>query len=106
MKKSFEVESDCLDIIKRIKTIDKDYFVVYDLEKQKYELHNCCQGGGTYCLTFPFDELDERAYLHVLKTRVENSEKLFEEMELLNKKLKEKTIAQTLNDFKEKMYDS
>ena len=106
MKRSFEIESDCLDIIKRIKAIDRDYFVVFDLDKKKYELHHCSQGGGTYCLTFPYDELDERAYTYVLKTRVENSDKLFEEIQLENLKLEKAAVNKIFNDFKEKLYDS
>ena len=106
MKKLFEIESDCLDIIQRIKTIDKDYFVIYNLDKHKFELHNHSQGRYTYCLTFPFDQLDERAYLYTLKTRVQNSDKLFKEMEDENRKLKKQKVNQILNDFKEKMYDS
>ena len=105
MKKSFEIESDCLDIIKRIKSIDKDYFVVFNPKKQKFELHNRAQR-YSYCLTFPFSQLDERAYLLTLKTRVQNSDKLFEEMERENAKLEKKKIKEVLDDFKEKLYDS
>lgn len=105
MKKSFIVESDCLDIVQRIKAIDKDYFVVFNLQTGKFELHHAAQGKGTYCLTFPFDVLDERAYLHVLKTRVQNSDALFEEMERQNKLLEKRQINQILNDFKENLYD-
>lgn len=106
MKKSFKIESDCLDIIKRIKSIDKHYFVVLNLNTQKFELHNTSQGKNSYCLTFPFNVLDERAYLHVLKTRVQNSDALFEEMERQNKLLEKKQINSVLNDFKERFYDS
>lgn len=105
MKKSFIIESDCLDIVQRIKTIDKDYFVEFNLQTGKFELHHAGQAKGTYCLTFPFDVLDERAYLHVLKTKVQNSDALFEEMERQNKLLEKRQINQILNDFKENLYD-
>lgn len=106
MKRSFEIESDCLDIIKRIKAIDEDYFVVFDLDKKKFELHNKSQGGNTYCLTFPFDTLDERAVTLVLKTRVQNSDALFEEMQRENEKQEKDNIKKIWNDFKETLYDS
>lgn len=106
MKRSFEIESDCLDIIKRIKAVDEDYFVVFDLDKKKFELHNKSQGGNTYCLTFPFDSLDERAVTLVLKTRVQNSDALFEEMQRENEKQKKDNIKKIWNDFKETLYDS
>lgn len=106
MKKSFEIESDCLDIVQRIKAIDSSYFVVYNLENNSFELHSHEQRASTYCLTFPFDVLDERSVLYTLKTRVQNSDKLFEEMERQNKELEKTNIKQIFNDFEEKMYDS
>lgn len=106
MKRSFEIESDCLEIIKRIKAVDEDYFVVFDLDKKKFELHNKSQGGNTYCLTFPFDTLDERAVTLVLKTRVQNSDALFEEIQRENEKQEKDNIKKIWNDFKETLYDS
>ena len=106
MKKSFEIESDCLDIIKRIKAVDEDYFVVFNMDKKKFELHNKSQGGNNYCLTFPFNILDERAVTLVLKTRVQNSDALFEEMQRENEKQEKDNIKKIWNDFKETLYDS
>lgn len=106
MKKSFEIESDCLDIISRIKSIDSDYFVMFNPDKNKFELHNRSQVKNTYCLTFPFENLDERAYFHTLKTRVQNSDEIFKKIDEENKKLEEAQIKQVLKDFEEKIYDS
>ena len=106
MKKSFEVESDCLEIVRRIKAIDEDYFVMFNIATHKFELHSRAQCGGSYCLTFPFDTLDERAVDLVLKTRVQNSDRLFEEMERENRELERRQTKAVLNDFEEKIYDS
>ena len=105
-KELFEIESDCLDIVRRIKSIDKDYFVMFDLQTQKFELHNHAQGKGTYCLTFPFDVLDERAVTFTKKTRVQNSDAIFQEMEAENRALERAKAKQILNDLEEKLYDS
>ena len=43
MNKSFEIYSDCQDIVKRLKEIDKDYFVVYNITRKTFELHNRAQ---------------------------------------------------------------
>lgn len=99
------IESDCLGIVDRIKSIDKDYFVMFDLDSGKFQLHNHSQGKKTYCLTFPFDCLDERAYLHTLKTRVQNSDKIFEEIDRQNALLEKKHYKQIFNAFKENLYD-
>ncbi len=105
MKMSFKIESDCLDIVKRIQAIDKDYFVLFNPTCQKFELHNSAQK-NSYCLTFPYDCLDERAVTFVLKTRVQNADELFAQMEAENEKIKQKQIKEILNDFKERLYDS
>ena len=106
MDKSFEIESDCLDIVKRIKQIDKDYFVKYDPTKKEFQLHHRTQGFSTYCLTFPFECLDERAITYTLKTRVQNSDEIFEAMDRENRSLEKARVKEVLNDFKEKLYDS
>lgn len=79
-----EIKNDLFNVVKRLKNIDKDYFVVFDSKKQKFELHHSGQGRNTYCLTFPYTQLDARAILHTLITSVKNSEKLFFEIEKNN----------------------
>lgn len=106
MKRSIEIESDCLCIVERIKAIDKDYYVVYNLDKKCFELHSHLQAGNSYCLTFPFDTLDERCVDFVLKTRVQNSDMLFEEMERENAINEKRQIKKILNDLGEKIYDN
>ncbi len=105
MKRSFEIVSDCLDVIKRIKEIDKDYFVMRNLDRNVFELHCHGQGSSTYCLTLP-DVLDERAIDLVLKTRVQNAEELFAEAERQNALIEKKQTKAVWDDFKEKLYDS
>ena len=110
MKNSFEIDSDCLEIVRRIKSIDEDYFVMFNTQKKTFQLHHRAQRGSTYCLTFPFDTLDERAYFFVLKTRVQNSDKIFAEMEKQNAQLEKAVSKQVLNEFlesiEEKQYES
>ena len=80
MKKSFEIYSDCLDIVKRLKEIDKDYFVVYNIERKTFELHNRAQERDTFCLTLPYDTLDERAIFLTKKTLSKKRDELFKEI--------------------------
>lgn len=105
MKRCFVVESDCLGIVERLKEVDKDYFLVFDLDAQKFQLHNRSQKGETYCLTFPFEKIDERMVDFARKTRVQNSDALFEEIEKENKLQMQKALSTTTNAFKEKLYD-
>ena len=105
MKKLIEIKSDCLDIVERIKSIDNAYFVMFNLSNNTFELHDKSQR-RTFVFTFPYDALDERAYLYVLKTRVQNSDKIFDEIEQKNKNRDKAIKKEILNDFEEKLYDS
>lgn len=92
-----EIKNDVFNIVKRLKKIDVNYFVVFDFKKKKFELHHRGQGKSTYCLTFPFSQLDARAIRHTLVTSVKNSEKLFFEIENQNFKI-EKDIKNKISD--------
>ena len=80
-----QIEKDVYNISKRIKDIDRDYYVVYDTSKQKFEVHNSKQIGSSYCLTLPHCELDERSLDYVLKTQSTNIEEILEKIENDNK---------------------
>ncbi|HEY8443798.1 MAG TPA: hypothetical protein VIL24_03260 [Clostridia bacterium] len=73
------IEKDLYDIADRLKAIDSGYFVVYDTERKKYEVHNTNNIGNTYCLTVPYGCLDARTIDFVNKTRRERFDKLLEE---------------------------
>lgn len=97
MKK--EIKSDVFDIVKRLKQIDDGYFVLFDTEKQKFELHNLFQPNTTYCLTLPFEFLDERTIHLTLKTLRKNQNDLFEEMERQNQKFEGNAFANFKRSF-------
>ncbi|MCM1043169.1 MAG: hypothetical protein NC350_03040 [Corallococcus sp.] len=81
------ITSDLFDISSRLKEIDSNYFVCYNRKAQRYEVHNGRQRGNTFCLAVPYGCLDARTVDLVRKTRVENAEKLWEEMERHNSAL-------------------
>lgn len=101
MKNLIQIFTDPFFICQRLKEIDKSYFVMFDLEKKNYQLHSSEQRGNSYCLTFPFDCLDARAVEHARKTRVENEEKIIEEIDRENKRLEKKLIKDEINRLKE-----
>lgn len=80
-----EVCFDVYNISKRIKNIDRDYYVVYDTSRQKYEVHNKSQLGSSYCLTLPFNNLDERALTFVMETQSTNIDRILNQIENNNK---------------------
>ena len=83
------IKSDLFDISKRIHSIDPKYFVVYNRKRKKFEVHYT-RAKNTYELTIPFDTLDARAVDFVLKTRIQNQQKILDEIEKNNQELERK----------------
>ena len=101
-----KIERDSLFIEERLREIDDNYYIVYNVDKKTYEVHNSSQINGTYCLTLPFDSLDERSVEHVLKTRISNKDSLIREIEEENEKLEKRELKNILNGIREVVYDS
>jgi hypothetical protein len=76
-----ELKTNVFNIPERLRDIDDGYFVMFDTTRQKYEVHNKYNRGGSYCLTVPHDELDARTIDLVQQTRLENAKKIIEEFE-------------------------
>ncbi len=83
---NIKILCDVYNISKRIKDIDKNYYVVYNTSKQKFEIHNSKQYGTSYCLTVPFNQLDKRTLKYVLKTQSANIDEILDQIENDNKK--------------------
>lgn len=83
---------DVYDIAKRIKYIDDGYYLMFDTDKQVFEVHNSSQIGSSYCLTLPYKELDERCLRYVLKTQSVNIDEIVEKLEIENR-LRESAIT-------------
>ena len=101
MKNLLIIEGDTFFINERLKEIDKDYFIVFNLEKQKYEVHVQGQAKSSYAFTLPFDGLDERTILFAQKTRIANMDKILDEIEKDNEKSYKRLIKQQVNLLKE-----
>lgn len=86
-----QILNDVYNIAKRIKDIDKNYYIMFDTSTHKFEIHNSNQIGSSYCLTIPFNELDERTLKYVLKTQSVNIDEILNEIEQDNN-LKESAI--------------
>lgn len=76
---------DVYNISKRVKDIDKNYYVVYNTSKNKFEIHHTKQFGTSYCLTVPFSQLDERTLKYVRQTQSTNIDEILDRIENDNK---------------------
>ena len=79
----FKITSDAFYISKRVKDIDKSYYILLNTSSGKFELHSSEQN-NSYCLTLPFSSLDERTLNYIRATRVENMEEFLAKLDLKN----------------------
>ena len=96
-----KIESDVFNIINRIKEIDDGYFILYNTNSKKFEVHNQ-KNINTYCLTIPYSSLDSRTIELIHKTSIKHYDKIIEELNDDNEKYRKKEIEKIkeINDYK------
>lgn len=82
-----EIKNDVYFVLSRLQKIDKNYQIFYNTKRKVFEVHNKAQIGDSYSLTVPYRVLDSRVVELVRKTRVENSKKIFAEIDAQNEKI-------------------
>lgn len=93
------IKNDVFNIANRLKQINKNYFILYNKNTKKFEVH-FKNLKSTLQLIIPYKFLDKRTVDLVQKSRIENNKKLLKELEEHNYKLeqnKTKKLQQELN---------
>lgn len=104
----FEIKSDALGIIKRLKAWNKKYSVFYDIKNKKYKLYLIENEliPKRYCLTFPFNQIDERMIEYTQKSEIQNRKAYLQEIEnqnaLLLKREQKNLIEKLENEIESK----
>ena len=91
------VLNNVYDIPVRLKEVNRDFFVMFNTRKQKFEIHCASQPFDTLACVLPFDELDARAINYVREFARERTEHLAEEIERYNEELDKKQKAALLD---------
>ena len=78
-KKMF-IDHDLFGISDRIKDIEDEYFILFDLDRGKYEVHSKANPKDTYCFTVPYKELDARVLEYCRKTHIANNKELMKDL--------------------------
>lgn len=89
------VTNDLYDIACRLKTVDDDYRLFYNTGKRRYEVYS--KSRETLQFVVPFDELDARTVDYALKTRVQNADSIFAEVERHNKDVQRRLERRATN---------
>lgn len=79
------ITQDVYDIVKQIKQIDKNYFVMFDEEKKKYELHDH-RNKPSFSITL-YDKLDKRSIKKVYDSQSKNAKEIFKAIDKTNEKI-------------------
>lgn len=78
------ITGGALDIPRRLREIDPQFFLVLNTDTQMYEVHHAGQVGGTLALNLPFDEVDSRIIDYVRAHDVKYAKKIFADMDRKN----------------------
>ncbi|MCL2675202.1 MAG: hypothetical protein FWE84_01235 [Firmicutes bacterium] len=99
------IKSDVLDICRRLKEIDRGYFVVRNHKKGRFEVHNRQQRGGSFCLALPYPRLDCRTLDLVRRTRYERAGHFLAELEDENRQIQRAMIDLAAKNAEKKVED-
>ncbi len=102
------VESDALGIIKRIKNWNNKYEIHYNIKTKKFMLYLFENEfkPSVYCLTYPFESIDERMIDYTLKSEIQNRKAYLKEIEESNALLLKKEQKKILNEMENCLSDS
>ncbi|MFL0197390.1 hypothetical protein ACJDU8_17745 [Clostridium sp. WILCCON 0269] len=81
------ITSSTCNIPQRLRQIDKGYFLVRNHCTKQFEVHHSEEIGNTFCLSIPFNELDERTLQRVRETRIEYIRNIIAEIDNKNEKI-------------------
>jgi len=98
-----KIKNDVFNIVDRLKEIDSHYYVVYNSDKQRLEVHFDGQYPNSLACIVPFNCLDVRTLEHVNKTRRENIDKVIKEMDEHNKRLEKEADSLAIKNALDKI---
>jgi len=101
MKKQKVIKSDVFDICKRIKELDESYYIVYNFDRNRFEVHSNAQRGSSFCFVIPYEQLDARTIEHARRTNIARKDKLIEEIDKANEKRLADIKKETFNHLRE-----
>ena len=101
MKNYLKIQSDVYFICQRLREIDDSYFVMYNLDRQAYEVHSNAQGRDSFCFTVPFEQLDGRTIEFALKTSAHRRDEIINEIEKNNQLVYERELKRQVDKIKE-----
>lgn len=98
------IKNDMFKIASRLKEIDKNYLLVRNVVKNRFELwYNACI--PKLELVFKNKTIDKRMIDYVNKTKIENIDRIIKKMDEENQKIREKEIKRQKDECLDRMYE-
>ena len=96
-----KIESDVHEIVDRIKEIDDGYFIVFNTDKNCFEIHNNKQA-STYCLSYPYACLDSSLLSLVCMSNIAYIDNIIDDIDKNNNNLEQKATERIkdIGDYK------
>lgn len=101
MKELRLISTNCYNIPERVRELDDDYRLYYNVRRNVIELHNL-RHNPTFQLVLPYSQLDTRTIEYIRRTRVDKIINEIKEIDEYNNNLENKLINQTLDEIHEK----
>jgi hypothetical protein len=95
MKNLIQITNDLFDIAWRLKAIDPAYTLFFNTSSKRFEVH----ARGHLQVALPFEKLDERTIEYVQKTRIENLQRIMDEIDEANRLAEEKENKKLMEKF-------
>lgn len=95
------ISGNCFDIPFRVRELDDDYRLYYNVKNNVIELHNL-RHKPTFQLVLPYKQLDARTVEYVRRTRVDKMLDEIDGIDEYNRNLENKIINRTLDEMHKK----
>lgn len=95
------ISGNCFDIPFRVRELDADYRLYYNVKNNVIELHNL-RHKPTFQLVLPYKQLDVRTVEYVRRTRVDKMLDEIDGIDEYNRNLENKIINRTLDEMHKK----
>lgn len=100
------VLTNAYGIPERLKEVDKRFFVMFNRQTQKFEVHVTGQQGTTLSCELPYPDLDYRAIEYLRKYHVSRLFQIAQEIDEYNEKLEQTSVKEALEKPNAKMKEA
>ena len=95
MNNLIEITNDLFDVAQRLKSVNENYVLYFNVQKQRYEVYENSHGFNL-AFVVPYDELDARTVEYAKFTRVQNCQAVFDEIEKANRLAEERQCRESV----------